>query len=139
MKELIDTLMKDMESNRASTLHAQNTLQTVRTQLEEYRSKECEKCLKWEKKETDRKVKTERARASGTDPLGEVERYELETLRKAVRCSVCQERSKEVVLSKCYHMFCKTCIDDNLRNRNRKCPTCKQMFGQDDVKSVWVS
>jgi hypothetical protein len=69
--------------------------------------------------------------------LTELERYELEELRKKLRCSVCQDAVKDMMISKCCHMFCKDCLEKNLKARNRKCPTCKKMFGQDDLKSVW--
>ncbi|KDO27926.1 hypothetical protein SPRG_07200 [Saprolegnia parasitica CBS 223.65] len=72
-------------------------------------------------------------------PLSELERFELGDLRKKLKCSVCQDALKDVIISKCSHMFCKDCMDANLKARNRKCPTCKKMFGQDDLKSVWWS
>ena len=37
--------------------------------------------------------------------------------------------------NRCFHLFCKECIDENLRNRSRKCPACGEKFGQDDVKA----
>ena len=70
--------------------------------------------------------------------MTELERLELKNLRKLVKCSVCQDRQKDVIITKCNHMFCKECIDNNLKARNRKCPTCKKMYGQDDVSLVWV-
>ena len=79
-----------------------------------------------------------KARANGGgDEMCEIERFELNDLRKRVKCSVCQDAPKNVIISKCFHMFCKDCIENNLKARNRKCPTCKKMFGQDDVKNMW--
>lgn len=54
-----------------------------------------------------------------------------------LRCSVCQDRFKSVAISRCFHLFCKECIDENLRNRHRKCPACGDKFGQDDVRAVF--
>jgi E3 ubiquitin-protein ligase BRE1 len=34
-----------------------------------------------------------------------------------LRCSVCHDRFKEVAITRCYHLFCKECIDVNLANR----------------------
>ncbi|OQR82450.1 hypothetical protein ACHHYP_16032 [Achlya hypogyna] len=85
-------------------------------------------------------TKAKEARAAGPTPeMTELERYELNDLRKKMRCSVCQDHLKEVIVAKCMHMFCKECMDSNLKARNRKCPTCKKMFGQDDVKGVYWS
>jgi E3 ubiquitin-protein ligase BRE1 len=54
-----------------------------------------------------------------------------------LRCSVCRDRFKQVAITRCYHLFCKECIDENLRNRHRKCPACGEKFGQDDVKTIF--
>ncbi|KAH9081389.1 hypothetical protein LEN26_021300, partial [Aphanomyces euteiches] len=98
----------------------------------------CEQCEVYKRQEEERNEKLRVARASGeSGEMSEIERYELLEARKKLNCSVCQDAPKEVMISKCSHMFCKKCMDDNLKARNRKCPTCKKMFGQDDVKAVW--
>lgn len=56
-----------------------------------------------------------------------------------LRCSVCTDRFKSVAITRCLHMFCKECIDENLRNRQRKCPACGEKFGQDDVRQVFFN
>jgi E3 ubiquitin-protein ligase BRE1 len=56
-----------------------------------------------------------------------------------LRCSVCKDRFKEVAITRCYHMFCRECIDINLANRHRKCPACGEKFGYDDVKTVYFN
>lgn len=79
------------------------------------------------------------ATASANSGMTDLERFELLELQKLVKCSVCQDRRKNVIISKCFHMFCKECMDTNLKARNRKCPTCKKMFGQDDIKTAWFT
>ena len=56
-----------------------------------------------------------------------------------LRCSVCQDRFKEVAITRCFHLFCKECIETNLANRHRKCPMCGEKFGHDDVKQVYFT
>ena len=56
-----------------------------------------------------------------------------------LRCSVCRDRFKEVAITRCFHLFCKECIDTNLANRHRKCPACGEKFGADDVRQVYFS
>ena len=56
-----------------------------------------------------------------------------------LRCSVCHDRFKEVAITRCYHLFCRECIDTNLANRQRKCPACGERFGFDDVKTVYFT
>jgi E3 ubiquitin-protein ligase BRE1 len=49
-----------------------------------------------------------------------------------------QERLKDRIITKCYHLFCSECVDENLRSRHRKCPACGQTFGAGDVKPVYL-
>ncbi|RHY33882.1 hypothetical protein DYB32_003279 [Aphanomyces invadans] len=102
-------------------------------------AKPCEQCQVYKRAEDERneKLRVARAAAGGAGEVSELERYELLEARKKLNCSVCQDAPKEVMISKCCHMFCKECMESNLKARNRKCPTCKKMFGQDDVKGVY--
>ena len=49
-----------------------------------------------------------------------------------------QKQNKNVILGRCYHMFCRSCIDQNMAKRNRKCPECAVHFGQDDLHKIWL-
>ena len=44
----------------------------------------------------------------------------------------------QVVITKCYHLFCGPCIQRNLEIRHRKCPGCGVPFGQSDVRNVYI-
>ncbi|KAG7402185.1 E3 ubiquitin-protein ligase bre1 [Phytophthora boehmeriae] len=109
-------------------------------QMLQEKQRPCEQCDTFRKKteEYERQLQSAKS-ASSTGELTDLERFELRDLQKMVNCSVCQDRRKDVIISKCFHMFCKECIDNNLKSRNRKCPTCKKMFGHDDVKTVWFT
>ena len=56
-----------------------------------------------------------------------------------LRCSVCKDRFKDCAITRCFHLFCKECIEENLRNRHRKCPACGEKFGADDVQRVYFT
>lgn len=62
-----------------------------------------------------------------------------EKLRNMLKCSVCESRFKNTVIVRCGHLFCDECVEGSLRSRNRKCPACKERFGQDDVRRVYLS
>ncbi|KAH9554527.1 hypothetical protein CY35_08G068200 [Sphagnum magellanicum] len=64
---------------------------------------------------------------------GEIKEY-----KAILKCSVCHDRPKEVVITKCYHLFCGPCIQRNLDLRHRKCPGCGVPFGQNDVRNVYI-
>jgi E3 ubiquitin-protein ligase BRE1 len=62
---------------------------------------------------------------------------QMESYKKALRCSVCNDRNKNTVITRCYHCFCKECVEDNLEKRIRKCPVCSASFGDKDVHALW--
>lgn len=56
-----------------------------------------------------------------------------------LNCPICKERRKTTVIAKCYHVFCRDCIERNLNLRKRRCPACQQPFSVDDVKEIWLN
>ncbi|KAJ8433792.1 hypothetical protein Cgig2_025955 [Carnegiea gigantea] len=63
---------------------------------------------------------------------------EIKECKSILKCGVCFDRPKEVVIVKCYHLFCNQCIQRNLEIRHRKCPGCGTAFGQNDVRFVKI-
>lgn len=59
-------------------------------------------------------------------------------LKSRLICPVCNVRDKKCILLRCRHMFCKQCIDENVRNRSRKCPACGVRFDTKDIADVWL-
>lgn len=48
-------------------------------------------------------------------------------------CAVCHERQKSVILTSCFHTFCRECIEQNIKSRSRKCPACSTSFAMEQV------
>ncbi|KAM2274677.1 hypothetical protein ACFX1S_044448 [Malus domestica] len=63
---------------------------------------------------------------------------EIKFCKNILQCSVCTDRPKEVVIVKCYHLFCNYCVQKNLEIRHRKCPACGTPFGQNDIRFVKI-
>ncbi|PAN04309.1 hypothetical protein PAHAL_1G057100 [Panicum hallii] len=63
---------------------------------------------------------------------------EIKECKAILKCGVCFDRPKEVVITKCFHLFCSPCIQRNLELRHRKCPGCGTPFGQNDVREVKI-
>lgn len=63
---------------------------------------------------------------------------EIKEYKSILKCSVCHDRPKEVVITKCFHLFCSPCIQRNLEIRHRKCPGCGVPFGHSDVRNVYI-
>jgi len=81
-------------------------------------------------------------RSKGVIPKSEFTMEQIETqvkvLKSRLACNVCNERDKQVILMRCRHMFCRQCVDKNIKNRSRKCPGCGQRFDMKDVGDVWL-
>lgn len=64
---------------------------------------------------------------------------ELKVLKQRLVCSVCSDRNKSVIITKCFHLFCAECIEQNLKVRLRKCPGCGLGFDKKDVQPVFLT
>ncbi|KAF9615523.1 hypothetical protein IFM89_024150 [Coptis chinensis] len=84
-----------------------------------------------------RKMGRLRALTEGSSALEKLQQ-EVREYREILKCSICHERPKEVVITKCYHLFCNTCVQRILGSRHRKCSVCAASFGPNDVKPVYI-
>ncbi|KAH9733319.1 E3 ubiquitin-protein ligase BRE1-like 1 [Citrus sinensis] len=84
-----------------------------------------------------RKVLRLQAQTEGSSIIEELQQ-ELREYREILKCSICLERPKEVVITKCYHLFCNPCVQKVTESRHRKCPGCAASFSPNDVKPVYI-
>ncbi|XP_058084493.1 E3 ubiquitin-protein ligase BRE1-like 1 isoform X2 [Magnolia sinica] len=77
------------------------------------------------------------AHTEGTSVLEKLQE-EVREYKEILKCSVCHDRQKEVVITKCYHLFCGTCVQRILESRQRRCPICAASFGPNDVKNIYI-
>lgn len=84
------------------------------------------------------KVGRLRRSQESTEAVQELE-VELTQVRKQLKCSVCCEREKNVIIKKCWHMFCKPCVDRVFEARSRKCPGCGCRIAETDVQAVYLT
>jgi len=64
--------------------------------------------------------------------------HEVKEYRGILKCGICHDRQKEVVIAKCYHLFCNQCIQKPLSSRQKRCPSCGLIFGVNDVKPIYI-
>ncbi|KAG0267119.1 E3 ubiquitin-protein ligase bre1 [Actinomortierella ambigua] len=57
---------------------------------------------------------------------------------KLLKCPACDVNFKSHVILRCMHVFCKSCMDNQMEYRQRKCPTCRENFGAKDVKEIYL-
>ncbi|XP_043693434.1 E3 ubiquitin-protein ligase BRE1-like 2 isoform X2 [Telopea speciosissima] len=125
LKAAVSSSEKEFEHNQRKAVEIQLELESERaekTRLEE------------ELKELNNKV-VEMSSESGEAAIQKLH-DEIKECKAILKCGVCFDRPKEVVITKCYHLFCNPCIQRNLGIRHRKCPGCGTAFGQNDVRFV---
>ncbi|KAG2204484.1 hypothetical protein INT46_005413 [Mucor plumbeus] len=76
--------------------------------------------------------------SQGDNPAEQQLIDECEELRALLKCSTCRQRFRTHILTRCMHTFCKNCIDARLETRQRRCPTCSEPFGANDVKNFYL-
>lgn len=84
-----------------------------------------------------RKANCLRNQIEGSTALGKL-KQEIKEYRGILKCRICHERQKEVVIAKCFHLFCSQCVQRTLESRHRKCPSCAVSFGPNDVKPIYI-
>ncbi|KAM0673166.1 E3 ubiquitin-protein ligase bre1 [Gurleya vavrai] len=63
---------------------------------------------------------------------------DLENYRKLLRCTACDKNYKNTILLRCMHVFCKECVDERIKTRNRNCPNCNEHFISAEVKKIYL-
>ncbi|KAI8591153.1 hypothetical protein BDZ88DRAFT_412597 [Geranomyces variabilis] len=83
-----------------------------------------------------RKLDKASAKSEGSADSGVLR--ELDEFKRLAKCSTCYTNFKSHTLTKCMHVFCKTCIDKAYASRQRKCPTCGERFGEKEVRQIYL-
>ncbi|GLU00395.1 hypothetical protein SLE2022_177700 [Rubroshorea leprosula] len=84
-----------------------------------------------------RKLSCLQAQIEGSSIVEKLQQ-ELRGYKEILKCSICLDRPKEVVITKCYHLFCSPCVQRTPESRHRKCPVCASSFGPNDIKPVYI-
>ncbi|XP_062073247.1 E3 ubiquitin-protein ligase BRE1-like 1 isoform X1 [Humulus lupulus] len=140
-KKLLD-VKRSSEQTRGSLDESQSKIYKSRAVLLELQI-ELEK-ERFEKRRIEEELEVLRRKASRlqaqTEGSSIIEKLqqELGEYREILKCSICLDRTKQVVITKCYHLFCNPCVQHIIETRQRKCPTCSTSFGPNDVKSVYI-
>ncbi|XP_020882679.1 E3 ubiquitin-protein ligase BRE1-like 1 isoform X3 [Arabidopsis lyrata subsp. lyrata] len=84
-----------------------------------------------------KKVSRLRSLIEGSSAIQKL-RQELSEFKEILKCKACNDRPKEVVITKCYHLFCNPCVQKLTGTRQKKCPTCSASFGPNDIKPIYI-
>ena len=55
-----------------------------------------------------------------------------------MKCKACKKRNKEVVLTSCFHTFCRECMNQNIKDRKRRCFVCSKKVTKDQIKTLYL-
>jgi E3 ubiquitin-protein ligase BRE1 len=144
-----------IENQKRAAREAAHACQEHRTQLEEAEKlyteakkrieeavadveRERERVKRLEEDKVSLKRKLERVTPRGGVSSPSIMEEELKLLKQKMRCSVCNDRMKDTVITKCFHVFCRECIRTNLEIRKRRCPGCAKAFSDSDVHNLYL-
>ncbi|XP_022924474.1 E3 ubiquitin-protein ligase BRE1-like 1 isoform X1 [Cucurbita moschata] len=139
-KRLLDIKLASQQT-RESLDQSQSKVEKCRTTQAELQI-ELEK-ERFEKKRIEEELEVVARKASRLEAQMEsssvVEKLheELGEYEKIVNCKICVDSRKQVVITKCFHLFCNPCVQNILKSQHRKCPRCTASFGPNDVKQVF--
>ncbi|KAL3814984.1 hypothetical protein ACJIZ3_016252 [Penstemon smallii] len=131
-QQLMDTLEEaQFEVDNDRVYHAQLQIELEKERFERKRVEEDLETLR-------RKVQQLKSQVEGCSIVGKLQQ-ELRKYKEILKCSVCLDRRKEVVITKCYHLFCDPCVQNIIETqRHRRCPVCAASFGVNDVKTIYI-
>ncbi|KAK9911102.1 hypothetical protein M0R45_035025 [Rubus argutus] len=124
-----------LEESQCKVVKGRMTLSEMQIDLERERLKK--KRIEEELEVLKRKVGRLQSQTEGLSIVEKLQQ-ELGEYREILKCDICLDRTKQVVITKCYHLFCNPCVQKVVESRQRKCPKCSVSFGPNDVKSVYI-
>ncbi|MBZ3878513.1 E3 ubiquitin-protein ligase BRE1A [Sciurus carolinensis] len=63
---------------------------------------------------------------------------EIEDYKACLTCPCCNVRKKDVVLTKCFHVFCFDCVKTCYDTHQSKCPKCNAAFDASGFHRIYI-
>ncbi|PVU88505.1 hypothetical protein BB559_000155 [Furculomyces boomerangus] len=139
--EVLKNQLEATEKKLKATTEAleSNTINTEKLSFELSREKENNSKLQRKLELTDEQLRLNENNPGGS---GSATGNNLSTLveeyKALLKCPTCRRNFKDTTLIRCMHVFCKECIDARIETRQRKCPTCGDAFGVNDVRQIYL-
>ncbi|XP_058104401.1 E3 ubiquitin-protein ligase BRE1-like 1 isoform X3 [Magnolia sinica] len=139
-KRLLDVKRESQQLKQSldesESMVARSRLDVVGLQIELEHERSKKKRLEEELEVVARKAASLSALTEDSSVLEKLQE-EVREYKEILKCGICHDRQKEVVIAKCYHLLCAACVQRTLDSR-RKCPICSTSFGPNDVKNVYI-
>mmetsp|Transcript_6486 Transcript_6486/g.9975 ORF Transcript_6486/g.9975 Transcript_6486/m.9975 type:complete len:672 (-) Transcript_6486:87-2102(-) len=137
-----ETKEASTNAQKLKAAHEQSTASLANLSKELKETQMAKQNLEKEKIELVSRLKKYKSKSSsnGTEDSGLVFelRSQLGEMQQKLNCPLCSEENREVIIARCFHTFCRKCIEKCYKGRNRKCPQCKLTFSINDVKTLWL-
>ncbi|KZV49042.1 hypothetical protein F511_10993 [Dorcoceras hygrometricum] len=144
----LENIQKRLLDTRKSSQQLMDTLEGAQSRVDGSRMSLTELQIELEKERFERKrleedietlrIKVKHLKLQPASSISEKLQQELREYMDILKCSICLDRRKEVVITKCYHLFCNPCVQRIVETRHRKCPVCAASFGPNDIKPVYI-
>ncbi|CAK9319213.1 unnamed protein product [Citrullus colocynthis] len=146
--DILENTQKRLLDVRIASQQTRESLDQSQSKVEESRTTQAELQIELEKERFEKKRIEEELEVVGrkasrleaqmeSSSVVEKLHEELGEYEKIVNCKICVTSRKQVVITKCFHLFCNPCVQDILKSQHRKCPRCSASFGPNDVKQVF--
>ncbi|PRP72989.1 hypothetical protein PROFUN_14652 [Planoprotostelium fungivorum] len=145
-EEMMASKYRQMAENESHL--TKSTVQRLEDELKDLRIRLQEKVSLAEKEEfksssLEEKIEGLNAKISNMKERGYVDNVESDDkdfwkqsyqyIQNKFKCSVCNDREKDHIITRCCHAFCGTCLRKKIELRSRKCPHCGKPFAEQDV------
>eukprot|EP01125_Pyxidicula_operculata_P005275 TRINITY_DN1899_c0_g1_i1.p1 TRINITY_DN1899_c0_g1~~TRINITY_DN1899_c0_g1_i1.p1 ORF type:complete len:1091 (-),score=334.39 TRINITY_DN1899_c0_g1_i1:7-3279(-) len=80
------------------------------------------------------------ASQTSTDSRSSFLEEQLEHYKSKLKCSECRQNTKNCVISRCHHVFCRSCLEGLLENGDGRsvCPRCNSGYNANDLHNIYI-
>jgi len=134
--------LQDLQERHQSlqTAHDETKKETTSLKLQVEEKDQAVTRLSEEKESLQRKLDraTKSLALSKSSNVSDLAEEEVKELRRQLQCDVCKDRRKSCIVSKCWHIFCRECIENSLQARRRICPACARSISRSEVHDIFL-
>ena len=147
----LEVFKKSSKEDTFKMQELQERHQNIQTSVDDLKKESLDRKLRLEEKELlcrqlgeerdtlQRKLdRTSKLTSSKSSVKDEIVEEEMKELRRQLQCDVCKDRRKSCIVSKCWHMFCRDCIENSLNARRRICPACARSIARTEVHDIFL-
>lgn len=143
VQKAVQQLQKIEETNRSKYSEIETLISNIcdielkNTRLEE-KILSINRLLERQKQENSQSSSSCLAKSSTTITMDDILQEEAREYRAKLKCKLCNKHDKNAVLTKCWHVFCFTCLQKRYDAKQRKCPKCGVSFTKSELQKIYL-